>query len=114
MTVLPTESLAIAIIGYADGPLPSDKVITRPSFTPNNLAYDNALARAFLTAAVRADSDALLASSTNGETPVTCKLSPPAATTASTTTLAFAAFLIVTTKDCDARYPISFDPPYGV
>ena len=38
-----------------------------------------------------------------GETPLTCKLSPPAATTASTTAPAFAAFLIVTTNDCDAR-----------
>ena len=91
------------LIGYAAGPLLSDNVITRPSFTPNNFAYDNALARAFLTAAVRAARDDLLASSTNGETPVTCKLSPPAATTASTTAPAFSAFLIVTTKPCDPR-----------
>jgi hypothetical protein len=64
----------------------------------NNFAYEFAFAFAFLTAFARADSVAFDESKTNGVTPWICKLSPPAATTASTTAPAFSAFLIVTTK----------------
>ena len=84
--------------------------VTLLNLTPSNFAYEAAFAFAFLTATTRADSPALDESSTKGVTPFTCKLSPPAAITESTTSPAFAALRMMIANDCDARYPINFMP----
>jgi hypothetical protein len=77
-----------------------------PSFTSRSSAYDFAFARAFATAAARADAVALAESRTNGVAPWIWMLSPAAATTSSTTAPALVALRIITSKLWDARYPI--------
>ena len=96
----PTALSAINVGTKLAGAATSVTYTTSPKSTPSALAYASAKLFAIETAYSRGSPEAASVSSKAGATEVTCNALPPAATTASTTSPAFAPSRSVTTNTC--------------